>query len=324
MNFSLQNITPDNFEQTALKIFRFQSENNLVYKNYINALGIKTDCIDTASKIPFLPISFFKTHRVVSGEFLERLCFRSSGTTTAVKSCHYIKDPQIYQQSFLQGFQKEYGHPEKWTILALLPSYLERGDSSLVYMVKHLINASHSQQSGFYLDDFTALKNQITAIEKRGQQTLLIGVSFALLDFLERYDMSSLYHTTVMETGGMKGWRKEMIRADLHHRLKKGFGVANIHSEYGMTELLSQAYSAKNGIFTTPSWMRVVTRAMDDPLSLTAPKITGGLNIIDLANVHSCSFIATDDIGKTYPDGSFEVLGRLDSAEIRGCNLMAL
>ena len=292
----------------------------------MNAIGVNVDDVDTIAKIPFLPIRFFKTHQVVATDLNADIIFESSGTTETVNSMHYVKNRNIYEESFLNGFNSFYGDVKNWCVLGVLPSYLERENSSLVYMVQRLIEKSNHPQSGFYLYDFDRLVEVIKQLEHSEQPTLLIGVTFALLDFAELFSMP-LTHTTIMETGGMKGRRKEMIRKEVHERLQHSFGKSAIHSEYGMTELLSQAYSKGNGIFRTPAWMHVLLRDEDDPLTIKQidnEKTRGVINIIDLANIYSCSFIATDDLGVLYVDGSFEVTGRRDNSDLRGCSLLAI
>ncbi|RMB58524.1 acyl transferase [Dokdonia sinensis] len=314
---------PQEFETAALTVFKYQFENCSVYRSFCDLLYKHPSDVKEIEDIPFLPIQFFKSHDIITSTKTPEATFTSSGTTGSMTSKHLIKDLSLYENSFTRGFTKEYGLIEDYTILALLPSYLERSGSSLVYMIRHFINKSHSKESGFYLNDFTALREKLIRLDNAGSKILLIGVSFALLDLLEKYDFK-LKNTVIMETGGMKGRRKELIREELHEMLSKGFGVDHIHSEYGMTELLSQAYSKGNGTFTCPSWMKVFTRDTEDALTLLKDSRTGGLNIIDLANLYSCSFIATQDLGKVNPDGSFSVLGRFDNSDIRGCNLMAL
>tara|TARA_R110002012_G_scaffold70712_1_gene182014 strand:+ start:140299 stop:141273 length:975 start_codon:yes stop_codon:yes gene_type:complete len=308
------------FQRLAIEVFRFQYENVRVYRNFCDFLNIKVSEVKTIEEIPFLPIQFFKSHKVIAEKKPEETIFTSSGTTGSTTSKHYVADLKLYETSFLKAFERQYGNPSNFVILALLPSYLEREGSSLIFMVDKLIELSNNPHNGFYLFEMDALTEKLDALEKNGQKTLLIGVSYALLDLIEKGKFQ-LKNTIVMETGGMKGRRKEMIKEELHGILKKGFGVAKIHSEYGMTELLSQAYSTGNGIFNCPPWMKILTRDTEDALSYTFGK-TGGINVIDLANLNSCSFIATQDLGKTYPDGSFEILGRFDSSDIRGCNLM--
>lgn len=319
-------LSPKDFEQAALDIFRWQHAHNPVYREYINALHIDVTGINSLVQIPFLPIRFFKTHVVQTTSFEPAVVFESSGTTGTINSRHVVKDTGLYEQSFIKTFGLFYGVPQDWCIIGLLPSYLERGNSSLVYMVNELINKSNHPQSGFYLHDHDKLVERLTYLENAKQKTLMIGVTFALLDFAERYSLP-LRHTIVMETGGMKGRRKEMIRHEVHDVLKKAFSLDAIHSEYGMTELLSQAYSKGEGIFHCPPWMKVLVRDEEDPLHIKpagAGRNAGAINVIDLANVYSCSFIATDDAGNVYPDGSFEVLGRIDNSDLRGCSLMTV
>jgi phenylacetate-coenzyme A ligase PaaK-like adenylate-forming protein len=311
------------FLDAALATFHYQYRHNEVYKDYCNYLNIAPNDITQLYQIPFLPIQFFKSKKVVSGSFQPQAIFTSSGTTGTTTSSHYVKNTGLYELSFTNGFEHFYGPVQEYCVLALLPSYLERQGSSLIYMVQDFIQRSKYPQSGFFLRDHEKLVAQLAHLEKLKTKTLLIGVSFALLDLVEQHPMQ-LKHCTVMETGGMKGRRKEMIREELHDRLKIGFGIANVHSEYGMTELLSQAYSKGNGIFQGPPWMKVLIRDTEDPMSLQPLGKTGGLNVIDLANIDSCSFIATQDLGKVHHNGSFEVLGRFDHADVRGCNLMAI
>jgi hypothetical protein len=312
--FSIQNSAE--FDSTALIVFKYQYEHCEVYQKYVNLLGKE---VKSVSDIPFLPIDFFKYSSIISGSGNPEILFESSGTTGSAVSKHHLLSSGIYKQSFRRCFELFYGPPKSYRILALLPSYLERGNSSLVYMVHDLIGQTSDPESGFYLNNFDELK---VMLEKPSdKKTLLIGVSFGLLDFLERYQLK-LQNTIVMETGGMKGRRKEMIRLELHEKLKAGFGVYDIHSEYGMTELLSQAYSTGEGIFKTPPWMRIQIREANDPLSPAAIGKTGGVNITDLANLYSCSFIASSDLGREIPGKGVEILGRFDYSDIRGCNLM--
>ena len=319
--FSIQ--TEADFERQALKVFKFQFEHNSVYRSFCDLLYIHPSTVSKVEDIPFLPIQFFKSHEVISSQQSVQETFTSSGTTGSITSKHLVTDCSVYEESYINAFKHFYGPIEDYVILALLPNYLEREGSSLIYMVDDLIKRSKQPDSGFYLNQYEQLKTKINQLEAKGQKTLLIGVTFALLTLIETYQFQ-LQHTTIMETGGMKGMRKELIREELHQVLTKGFGVDCIHSEYGMTELLSQAYSKGNGIFKCPSWMKVITRDPEDALSIQKKGKTGGLNIIDLANFNSCSFIATQDLGKVYPNGSFEVVGRFDASDIRGCNLMAL
>ncbi|MCF7559894.1 acyl transferase [Sabulilitoribacter multivorans] len=311
------------FETLALQIFIFQFENNPVYRSFCDLLYKHPSDIKRIQDIPFLPIQFFKSHKVLSSQKPIQTIFKSSGTTGNATSKHYVTDLSIYQKSFTKGFQKFYGNIEDYVILGLLPSYLEREGSSLIYMVDAMIKTSKHPESGFYLNNISELKDTLIKLDSEGKKVLLIGVSFALLDLIETYEFY-LKHTIVMETGGMKGRRKELIRKELHKRLKAGFGVNAIHSEYGMTELLSQAYSKGNGIFSCPPWMKVLTRDTEDALSIQNIGQTGGINVIDLANINSCSFIATQDLGRVNNGHSFEVIGRFDNSDIRGCNLMVL
>lgn len=314
---------PESFKETAIKIFRYQVQNNKVYSEYVSLLGRSVHDAETPDEIPFLPAELFKTRKILSDGISFELVFESSRTTGMRSSMHYIHDPGLYKESFLRSFRMFYGDPSDYFIAALLPSYSERKNSSLIYMVNTLVGLGASHGSRFYHgmpeNLFSDLKNALSS----GIKTLLIGVSFALLDFAEKYS-GDLSGCIVMETGGMKGRRREMTRNELHEFLKKRFNLENIHSEYGMTELLSQAYSSGNGVFYCPPWMKILIRDPNDPLSVSsAPGRTGGINIIDLANLYSCSFIATGDLGKLHEDGGFEVLGRFDSSDIRGCNLLA-
>lgn len=309
------------FRAKAMETFRYQALANPVYREFIHLLGVDPARIKEVDEIPFLPIGFFKTHRVLSGQVNEEFIFTSSGTTGQTTSRHLVTDLEIYRQSFRKAFDYFYGDSRNYRILALLPGYLERKGSSLIYMVDDLIHMGQHPESGFFLYDHDALYDRLVALEERKLPTILIGVSHALLDFAERYELT-LRHTIVMETGGMKGRRKELIRSELHHLLQSRLKVPVIHSEYGMTELLSQAYSRGGGRFYCPPWMQVRIRELYDPFAMVPPGRTGGINIVDLANVNSCSFIATDDLGKMHPDGSFEVLGRFDNSDIRGCNLL--
>lgn len=297
-----------------------------MYGKYISALGIDPATISAIKHIPFLPISFFKSHTVSTTTFEPQIIFESSGTTGEQTSRHFVKDINLYQSSFTKAFKIFYGQPQDWCFLGLLPGYLERENSSLVMMVDELIKLSNNSFSGFYLHDREKLYQALVHNEIEGQPTLLIGVTFALLDFVENYSLK-LKNTTVMETGGMKGRRREITREEVHDTLKKKLGVAHIHSEYGMTELLSQAYSKENGLFNCPPWMKVLIREYNDPFSIIAKPVThkpanGLINVIDLANLYSCCFIATDDVGKLYKNGHFEVLGRRDSSDLRGCSLL--
>ena len=315
--------SPKQFEKIALKVFRFQYDNNTVYRHFCDLMNQNKQTVKSLKQIPFLPIQFFKSHAVVSNNNDPQTIFTSSGTTGSVTSRHIITDISWYEQSYRQAFSQFYGNIEDYTVLALLPSYLERQGSSLIHMVEDLIQLSNNPDSGFYLNDYDALVEKLLQQERENKNVLLIGVTFALLDLIEKQNFQ-LENTIIMETGGMKGRRKEMIREELHQQLTKGFGVKAIHSEYGMTELLSQAYSLGAGIFECPTWMQIHIRDTEDPLSYISNGKTGGINVIDLANINSCSFIATQDLGKKYDNGSFEVLGRFDHSDIRGCNLMVL
>lgn len=314
--------TEAEFEALSLKVFRYQYQHNNIYKKFCDLLHKKPEEVKQLSDIPFLPIELFKKERIISGNKDVEITFTSSGTTGSTTSKHHVTDLKIYEKSFLKGFKKFYGDPEEHIFLALLPSYLERKGSSLIYMADALINRSNNAESGFYLDNLEELAVKLNQLDKSGKKVFLIGVSFALLDLVERKTFQ-LKNTVVMETGGMKGRRKEMIREELHHELKNGFGVAAIHSEYGMTELLSQAYSKGNGMFKCPDWMKILIRDPEDALSYLTNRKTGGINVIDLANLNSCSFIATQDLGRI-DDNKIEILGRFDNSDIRGCNLLIL
>lgn len=309
------------FEKITLKVFRHQYENNAVYHKFCNLLKKNPTNVKRIPDIPFLPIQFFKSERIVSNKAPDEIIFTSSGTTGMSTSKHHVTDLSVYETSFRQAFSQFYGNIEDYCVLALLPSYLERDGSSLIYMAQDLIEGSQHPDSGFYLNEYQQLAEKLIALDKEGQNVLLIGVTYALLDIIEQFDFQ-LNNTIIMETGGMKGKRKEMIREELHAILSKGFGVSTIHSEYGMTELLSQAYSLGNGIFECPPWMDVIIRDTEDALSLIGYNKTGGINVIDLANINSCAFIATQDLGKKYENQTFEVLGRFDNSDIRGCNLL--
>jgi hypothetical protein len=311
-----------NFEEIALQLFEFQYTHNLVYKQFVDYLKINVSNVQTVQQIPFLPIEFFKTHRIISGNAEPQKIFESSGTTGQITSKHLVTDLKLYEESFEKGFEQFYGNIEDWTILALLPSYLERDTSSLVYMVDDLIKKSKNPNSGFFLNNLDELAVKIKShISNPKSQILLIGVTFALLDFADQFPMD-LSDVIIMETGGMKGRREEMTRDEVHAILTKAFKVKTIHSEYGMTELLSQGYSKGNGIFETPKWMKILKRDIYDPFYVTEAKGRGGLNVIDLANIYSCAFIATQDLVNIISDTEFEILGRIDNSDIRGCNLM--
>ena len=309
------------FKKIAIAVFKHQFEHNRLYRSFCDLLYIHPSDVHSVEQIPFLPIQFFKTHTILTKAEDSQVIFSSSGTTGSITSKHHVSDIAVYEKSFRKGFYNVYGNIEEYTVLALLPSYLERKGSSLIYMVDDLIKHSKKPNSGFYLNNLEELHTILTMLDARDEKVLLIGVSFALLDLVEKYTFN-LKNTIVMETGGMKGRRKELIRSELHALLSKGFGIDHIHSEYGMTELLSQAYSKGNGIFECPPWMQILTRDTEDPLTVLPPEKTGGINVIDLANINSCSFIATQDLGKIYADGTFEILGRFDNSDIRGCNLM--
>ncbi|WNH13664.1 acyl transferase [Thalassobellus suaedae] len=315
--------TQTQFNNLALEVFNYQFKNNKVYRSFCDLLYKHPSDVKTIEDIPFLPIQFFKTKNILSSKASIQTTFTSSGTTGSSTSKHHITDLDIYKQSFTKGFKQFYGNIDDYVILALLPSYLERKGSSLIYMVDDLIKQSKQPESGFYLNNISELKDKLIKLDHEGKKVLLIGVSFALLDLVETYTFN-LKSTIIMETGGMKGRRKELIRNELHKQLKQGFGVETIHSEYGMTELLSQAYSNGNGVFKCPNWMRILTRDTEDALTINPSEKAGGINVIDLANINSCSFIATQDLGRVNKNGEFEVIGRFDNSDIRGCNLMVL
>ena len=319
--FNIQ--TQEEFTAVALEIFKHQFNNNKVYRSFCDLLYIHPSDVTKIEQIPFLPIQFFKTREVLSSKEKIAEIFTSSGTTGSITSKHLVTDINFYKDSYLKGFAHFYGNIEDYVVLALLPNYLERKGSSLVFMVDDLIGKSKNSESGFYLNNLDELAKKLINLDKNGQKVLLIGVSFALLDLIEKHQFN-LKNTIVMETGGMKGRRKELIRNELHQLLKSGFKVDKIHSEYGMTELLSQAYSKGNGIFETPNWMQILTRDTEDALTILDKEKTGGINVIDLANYNSCSFIATQDLGKVHKNGTFEIIGRFDNSDIRGCNLMVL
>ena len=311
------------FEKITLKVFRQQYDTNGLYQQFCNFLKKDKTNVKSVSEIPFLPIQFFKSHEVISSNKPVQQTFTSSGTTGMQTSKHLVTDVNWYEQSYRLGFSQFYGNIEDYCVLALLPSYLERDGSSLIYMVEDLIQSSNHEDSGFYLNNYDELISKLIELDNLGQNVILIGVTYALLDLIEKQKFK-LKNTIIMETGGMKGKRKEMIREELHTILCNGFGVAKIHSEYGMTELLSQAYSLGDGVFECPPWMQVFIRDTEDAFTYVADGKTGGINVIDLANINSCSFIATQDLGKKNPNHSFEVLGRFDHSDIRGCNLMVI
>ena len=317
--------TEQEFRQLALCVFRFQADNNPVYQSFISHLQIDKNEIAQLDQIPFLPISLFKRQSIIVSKEIkqnkEPSIFYSSGTSDTGRSVHKVVDLSLYEKSFIKGFSRVFGSPKDYSILALLPSYLEQKNSSLIYMVQKLISESENSESKFYLNDTKKLANTIRYLNEKGKKTLLFGVTYALLDFVEEFQFSSS-DLIVMETGGMKGRRKEILRKEVHKILKKGFGVDRIYSEYGMTECLSQAYSLGEGIFQSPPWMRVEIRELEDPMAFLKTNQKGGVNIIDLANLYSCSFIATDDLGKKTKKNEFEILGRIDHSEARGCNLI--
>ncbi len=312
----------EEFNNLALEVFNSQYRHNKLYNGFVSQFSIKTEKINHYSQIPFLPIEFFKTHEVICGERKKsEIIFTSSSTSSQIPSRHIVKDISIYEKSFLKGFEYFYGNPADYVIIALLPNYLERGQSSLVFMFNKLIELSKKSESGFYTNDYSKLKNVVTELKNRNQKTILIGVTYALLDLAEQnIELSDNF--IVMETGGMKGRREELLKEELDHLLKEKLGVNTIHSEYGMTELLSQAYSKGSGEFKCVPWMKIVIRDIEDPLSWAKQNKTGGINIIDLANINSCSFIATHDLGRINANGKFELMGRFDNTDIRGCNLM--
>lgn len=313
--------TPDDFNKQALELFQLQAEKNSLYKEYLKLLSCDVLSVSHWREIPCLPVTFFKSHAVKTGNWTEQLIFTSSGTTGAVTSRHYVKEPANYTTNFLENFRHFYGDPENWCVLAMLPSYVERGGSSLVYMAHGLIEKSRHPESGFYNKGDATLASLLTNLRDRKIQTLLLGVTYALVDFALAYPVN-FPELIVMETGGMKGRRKEMVREELHALLQAGFGVEKVHSEYGMTELFSQAYSKGEGKYECPPWMRVWLRDTNDPLTNAALYQTGGINVIDLANFDTCAFIAVQDLGRVEEDGRFEVLGRYDHSDLRGCSLM--
>ena len=317
--FDIQNHL--DFKKQCLDIYNFQYQNNYVYQNYCNMICKNPTGVNEINEIPFLPISFFKTKKILSVDKFEKV-FLSSGTTTNSRSKHFISNLKLYEESFIKNFKLNYGEINNYTIIGLLPNYYENNDSSLIFMVEKLIKLSKSKDSGFYLDNYSKLSKKLIELDiKKERKTILIGVPYALLDLIE-FNQFQLNNTIIMETGGMKGKRKELVRKELHEKLKLGFGVNKIHSEYGMTELLSQAYSKGDGIFRTPLWMKAIIRDINDAQNLNFNKKSGAINIIDLANYNSCSFIATDDMGKYVNDYEFEFIGRLDNSDVRGCNLL--
>ena len=312
----------EEFEKLSLEVYQYQYQHNPVYQKFCKLLKKSPENVLSIREIPFLPIEFFKKENIITEEQKAEITFTSSGTTGAATSKHHVADLRIYEESFLKAFEAFYGCPEDYTFLALLPSYLERTGSSLIYMADALIKRSNKPDSGFYLNNLEDLTLKLKKLDQAGKKVFLIGVSFALLDLVEN-ETFDLQHTIVMETGGMKGRRKEMIREELHQILSSGFGVDHIHSEYGMTELLSQAYSIGNGVFETPNWMNILIRDPEDALTYVQDGKTGGINVIDLANLNSCSFIATQDLGKISGE-QIEIMGRFDNSDIRGCNLLVL
>ncbi len=309
------------FNEIAIHLFRYQYKNNKVYRSFVDALGVSESKVYHPEQIPFLPVGFFKTHKIVTSDFAEEVIFESSGTTGTETSRHCVVDTDLYERSFTKGLELFYGDLSKYAVFALLPSYLERKNSSLVYMVEKVLLWANRQMGGFFLNELSALKEQLLEAERMGLKIMLFGVTFALLDMAENFPVS-IPDAIIIETGGMKGRREELTRMELHEKLCKGFGVNKIHSEYGMTELLSQAWSDGDGIFRYPPWMKVMIADTNDPLSFLETSRSGGINIIDLANIHSCSFIATQDLGRVFEDETFEVLGRFDNSDIRGCSLL--
>lgn len=315
------NRSEENFNNLAIDVFRFQVAHNAVYASFVKGLKKDSESITNVRDIPYMPVEFFKNHSIISGSDSPEIVFSSSGTTGMVQSKHEVLDLSVYEESFRKTFELFYGDVRDLVILALLPSYLEREGSSLIYMVEDLIQRTGNPESGYFLYNHDELYQALVKLRHAGSKVILIGVTYALLDFVEHYTLD-FPDLIVMETGGMKGKRKEMIREELHQQLCAGFGVNAIHSEYGMTELLSQAYSSGKGLFRCPPWMRIDIRDINDPFSFLQTGATGGINVIDLANIYSCSFIATQDLGKKYQDGSFEIIGRFDNSDIRGCNLL--
>ena len=314
--------SPQQFNELAMILFRHQAVQCEIYARYLQLLDKPPETIQTVYEIPFLPVELFKTHPVICPPGISvAQQFFSSGTTEQTVSVHPVHDLALYEQSFTRAFELFYGNVQQYCILGLLPSYLERGGSSLVYMTQKLIELSQHPQSGFYLHNYPLLAATIGQLSAQNQPVLLLGVTYALLDLAEQFPQP-LKGVIVMETGGMKGRRREMVRSELHHVLCSAFNLEAIHSEYGMTELLSQAYSTGGGIFRCPPWMRVLPREVNDPFSAAGTGETAGLNIIDLANLYSCAFIATQDLGRVFADGSFEPLGRFDNSDVRGCNLL--
>ena len=317
--FTIQ--SPAQFEAVALDIFQYQAAHVPLYEQFLKTLNVQSSKVTALTDIPFLPIQFFRNHTIISNQKTTEIVFSSSGTTGAKTSSHHVAETAIYKKSFRQCFTQFYGPPSNYCVLALLPNYLQREGSSLVYMAHDLISQSRHPLSGFYLNNYEALAQQLQFLRAQQQPTLLLGVTYALLDLAEQFPIH-FPELTVMETGGMKGERKEIVREQVHNILRNAFGVNHIHSEYGMTELLSQAYSKRDGLYKTPPWMKILIREINDPYHYLNANETGGINVIDLANIYSCSFIATQDLGKLHTNGSFEVLGRFDNSDLRGCNLM--
>ncbi|MCF8234869.1 MAG: acyltransferase [Bacteroidales bacterium] len=310
------------FNEISLQIFHYQYAMNTIYREFVEHLHVRIEDVDSIEKIPFLPIEFFRNHKILATDRPVEKIFHSSGTTSRATSRHHLVDYSLYKESILKGFKHFYGRPDKYCFLALLPSYLERANASLVFMMKELMKVSSCRWEGFFLNNINDLKKAIKKVPPTGRTIFLLGVSFALLDLVEKHGLQVPETSVVMETGGMKGRRREIVRKELHGILAHGMGLSVVHSEYGMTELLSQAYAMARGLFYAPPWMKVLIRDFNDPLSFAADGRSGGINVIDLANIYSCSFIATQDIGKRHPDGAFEVLGRFDNSDIRGCNLL--
>ena len=309
------------FQEVALQVFRDQSKHVKVYREYLEAIQVDPLTVGRWEDIPYLPIEFFRTREVIKDGLNAEVIFQSSGSTSSQSSKHFVADTALYIESFMREFTQTYSDISQYALLALLPSYLQKGDSSLVYMTDHLIQKSKNSFSGFYLDDFVSLSKALSTLKDHRHKTILLGVSYALLDLAEQFPMH-FPELIILETGGMKGRRKELVKEELHAKLKSGFGVEKIHSEYGMTELLSQAYSKGDGIFQCPPWMKVRIREMNDPFHFVDHQKTGGVCVTDLANLNSCAFIATQDLGRLFPNGSFEIMGRFDDSEARGCNLL--
>lgn len=315
--------TQEEFERQALETFHFQVAHCAVYRAYVSALGIDTARLSCVGQIPFLPIQFFKNQTIVASRRKISLVFGSSGTTGTSRSFHHVVYPALYRRSLVEGFRLFYGEPQKYCFLALLPSYIERGDSSLVYMLKTLMDESGHPDNGFFISNMDKLASTLTRLEKQGQKVFFTGVTWALLEFSARYPVP-LRNTIILETGGMKGHGKELTRGEVHQVLSERFDCESVHSEYGMTELLSQAYSQGSGVFRCPPWMQIRIRDPYDPFSPVPQGRSGGINVIDLANRYSCSFVETADLGVMCPKGGFEVLGRFDHSDIRGCNLLSV